>query len=104
MSYRGDFFKHGAVRCTLLLRATPTLDYLLMSVVQAKAKYNEWKKDIDAKITPEEAEKKYIQRVEDFKEKYGFDPKRTTLADGKPIDKKKLERFDELAKQLGRYQ
>jgi len=40
---------------------------------EAKYKYNAWKKVVDEGVTPEEAQKQYVQLVEKLKEKYGFE-------------------------------
>jgi hypothetical protein len=42
--------------------------------------------------------------VEELKQKHGYDATRTKKADNKPIDDAKLEKFDELSKQLGKNQ
>ena len=55
-------------------------------------------------MNPKEGEQKYIAKVEELKKKHGYDPKRTTKADNKPIDEAKLKKFDDLSKQLGKNQ
>ncbi len=39
---------------------------------QGKYKYNAWKKLVDAKTTPEDAQTKYVALVEKLKGTYGF--------------------------------
>ena len=69
---------------------------------QGKAKYNAWKNEVDDGVDAAAAQKKYIETVEKCKTEYGFDATRKTQADGKAIDSKKLSRFDELVKELGK--
>lgn len=38
-----------------------------------KAKYNAWKKVVDEGVTPEDAQKRYVELVESLKTKYGFE-------------------------------
>lgn len=42
-------------------------------ILQGKAKYNAWKKVHEEETSPEEAEKLYIELVEQLKEKYGVE-------------------------------
>ena len=44
-----------------------------MTLLQGKAKKNAWQAVADQKITPEEAQKKYVELVEQLKAKLGFD-------------------------------
>lgn len=44
----------------------------MSSLVQGKAKYNAWKAEVEAGTTPEEAQKKYVDFVEELKSKLGF--------------------------------
>lgn len=39
---------------------------------QGKAKYNAWKKEVDAGTTPEAAQKKYVELVEKLKNELGY--------------------------------
>jgi len=39
--------------------------------IQGKAKYNKWQELIDKNISQEDAEKQYIAKIEELKEKYG---------------------------------
>ncbi|KAH6634531.1 putative fatty acid binding protein [Chaetomium sp. MPI-SDFR-AT-0129] len=38
-----------------------------------KAKYNAWKAEVDEGTTPEQAQEKYVAKIEELKEKYGYD-------------------------------
>lgn len=40
---------------------------------QGKAKYNAWKAATDDGLTPEEAQEKYVAKVEEMKATYGYD-------------------------------
>jgi len=42
-------------------------------VVQEKAKRGAWQKLVDAKVTPEDAQERYVKLVNDLKVKYGFE-------------------------------
>ena len=39
--------------------------------IQGKAKYNKWQELVDKQISQEDAEKQYIAKIEELKEKYG---------------------------------
>ena len=39
---------------------------------QEKAKWNAWKKEVDAGTTPEAAQKKYVEKVEELKNTLGY--------------------------------
>ena len=41
--------------------------------MQGKAKRKAWQKVVDEKVSPEKAQKKYVQVVERLKEKYGYE-------------------------------
>jgi len=41
------------------------------NVPQGKAKYSAWQKVVDAKTTPDQADKKYVEAVNKLKTKYG---------------------------------
>ncbi|KAI1775024.1 putative fatty acid binding protein [Hypoxylon cercidicola] len=41
--------------------------------LKGKYKYNAWKDLVDEGITPETAQERYVKKVEELKEKYGFD-------------------------------
>ncbi|KAK4142416.1 acyl-CoA-binding protein [Dichotomopilus funicola] len=41
--------------------------------LKGKAKYNAWKAEVDEGTTPEQAQEKYVAKVEELKEKYGYD-------------------------------
>ena len=69
---------------------------------KAKYKYQAWEKEVNAGVTPEQAQKKYIELVESCKKKYGFDAKATKSANGEAINDADLKRFDTLAKQTGK--
>lgn len=40
---------------------------------QGKAKYNAWKKEVDAGTTPDAAQEKYVALVESLKASLGYD-------------------------------
>ncbi|KAI1908811.1 acyl-CoA-binding protein (ACBP)/diazepam binding inhibitor (DBI)/endozepine (EP) [Ophidiomyces ophidiicola] len=40
---------------------------------KGKYKYNEWKKLVDAGVTPEDAQQRYVDLIERLKAKYGYD-------------------------------
>ncbi len=40
---------------------------------QGKAKYAAWKKEVDAGTQPEDAQKKYVELVEQLKSKLGYE-------------------------------
>ena len=44
-----------------------------IGVLQGKYKYNAWKKIVDEKVTPEQAQTKYVDLVEKLKKAYGFE-------------------------------
>lgn len=44
-----------------------------MSSIQGKAKKNAWKKVHDEGVSPEDAQKRYVELVEKLKEKHGFE-------------------------------
>jgi len=52
------------------------------------------------KLSPAQAEKKYVSLVNKFKDanNKGYDANRTVKADGTPISKEKLAKFAELSK------
>lgn len=58
-------------------RAKPTRTYQ-----QGKAKYNAWKKLADEGITAEQAQQRYVDKVEALKTKYGFDANKAPEAVG----------------------
>ncbi|OTA94279.1 hypothetical protein M434DRAFT_394834 [Hypoxylon sp. CO27-5] len=41
--------------------------------LKAKYKYQAWQKLVDEGVTPEDAQKRYVKKVEELKEKYGYD-------------------------------
>ncbi|KXX76335.1 Acyl-CoA-binding protein [Madurella mycetomatis] len=41
--------------------------------LKGKAKYNAWKKVVEDGITPEQAQEKYVAKIEEMKTKYGYD-------------------------------
>lgn len=41
--------------------------------LQGKYKYAEWKKIVDEGVTPEEAQRRYVELIEKLKAKYGYD-------------------------------
>lgn len=41
--------------------------------LKAKYKYQAWQKLVDDGVTPEEAQERYVKKVEELKGKYGFD-------------------------------
>ncbi|KAH9891453.1 putative fatty acid binding protein [Xylariomycetidae sp. FL2044] len=42
--------------------------------MKGKFKLQAWQKIVDEGITPEEAQDRYVKKIETMKEKYGFDP------------------------------
>ncbi|RYO86828.1 hypothetical protein DL764_008941 [Monosporascus ibericus] len=50
--------------------------------LKGKAKYNAWKKEVDQGVTPEQAQEKYIAKVEEMKTKYGYDENKVPEAVG----------------------
>ncbi|CAF9932117.1 MAG: hypothetical protein GOMPHAMPRED_006494 [Gomphillus americanus] len=68
---------------------------------KGKYKYNAWKKEVDAKLTPADAEKKYIELAGKLREKHGFDASVEKSANGEQIKDADLKRFDELVKETG---
>ncbi|KAF2774477.1 acyl-CoA-binding protein [Teratosphaeria nubilosa] len=44
-----------------------------MFELKEKAKRAAWQKLVDAKVTPEDAQERYIKLVEDLKQKHGFE-------------------------------
>lgn len=44
---------------------------------QGKAKHNAWSKLNDDALTPEQAQEKYVAKVEELKEKFGYDADKT---------------------------
>jgi len=55
---------------------------LNVTVWQAKPKKAAWQKVVDQGITPVEAQKKYVELVEQLKSTYGFDPDKAKQAAG----------------------
>jgi len=49
---------------------------------QGKAKHKAWQKEVDAGVSAEDAEKRYIDLVEKLKGQYGFDPSKVPEAVG----------------------
>lgn len=45
----------------------------MLSHEQEKYKFNAWKKLVDDKVTPEDAQKQYVELVEKLKGIYGFE-------------------------------
>lgn len=41
--------------------------------LQGKAKYSAWEKAVQDGITPEQAQEKYVAKIEEMKAKYGYD-------------------------------
>ncbi|KAI0098128.1 putative fatty acid binding protein [Hypoxylon sp. NC0597] len=41
--------------------------------LKAKYKYQAWQKLVDEGVTAEDAQKRYVKKVEELKEKYGYD-------------------------------
>ncbi|KAL2176845.1 putative fatty acid binding protein [Thermothelomyces heterothallicus CBS 202.75] len=50
--------------------------------MQGKAKHKAWQKAVDDGITPEQAQEKYVAKVEELKEKYGYDENKEPEAVG----------------------
>jgi len=49
---------------------------------KAKAKYNAWKSVVEDVITPEQAQEKYVAKIEEMKTKYGYDENKEPEAVG----------------------
>ncbi len=49
---------------------------------QGKAKKRAWQKIVDEGVTPEEAQKRYVELVEKLKSAYGYDSKKEPEAVG----------------------
>lgn len=49
----------------------------MFAQTQGKAKYNAWSKLNDDALTPEQAQEKYVAKVEELKEKFGYDADKT---------------------------
>jgi diazepam-binding inhibitor (GABA receptor modulating acyl-CoA-binding protein) len=49
---------------------------------QGKAKYNAWKAAVEDGITPEQAQEKYVAKIEEMKGKYGYDESKEPEAVG----------------------
>ena len=45
----------------------------MICILQGKAKRGAWEKVAKEDLSPEEAQKKYVELVESLKEKYGFE-------------------------------
>ncbi|KAK4462278.1 acyl-CoA-binding protein [Cladorrhinum samala] len=57
--------------------------HLFFPRLQAKAKYNAWKKvALEDGLTAEEAQDKYVKKIEEMKEKYGYDANKEPEAVG----------------------
>ncbi|RYP82038.1 hypothetical protein DL770_005721 [Monosporascus sp. CRB-9-2] len=50
--------------------------------LKGKAKYNAWRKVVDEGVKPEQAQEKYIAKVEEMKTKYGYDENKEPEAVG----------------------
>jgi pectin methylesterase-like acyl-CoA thioesterase len=50
------------------------VENLVLIFCQGKAKHKAWQKEVDAKVSAADAEKRYIALVEKLKGSYGFDP------------------------------
>jgi hypothetical protein len=49
---------------------------------QGKAKYNAWKKVVEEGISAEQAQEKYVAKIEEMKTKYGYDANKEPEAVG----------------------
>ena len=49
---------------------------------QGKAKYNAWQKVADEALTPEQAQEKYVAKIEEMKGTYGYDENKQPEAVG----------------------
>jgi diazepam-binding inhibitor (GABA receptor modulating acyl-CoA-binding protein) len=54
-------------------RGRATGKWSLLTLPQGKYKYNAWKKIVEEDVTPEDAQKRYVELIEKLKEKYGYD-------------------------------
>jgi len=50
--------------------------------LKGKAKHKAWQKEVDAKVSAPNAEKRYIDLVNKLKQEYGFDPSKSPEAVG----------------------
>ncbi|KAK4125553.1 putative fatty acid binding protein [Parathielavia appendiculata] len=50
--------------------------------LKGKAKYNAWKAAVDEGTTPEQAQEKYVTKIEEMKSKYGYDENKEPEAVG----------------------
>ncbi|KAK4237098.1 putative fatty acid binding protein [Achaetomium macrosporum] len=50
--------------------------------LKGKAKYNAWKAAVEDGITPEQAQEKYVAKIEEMKAKYGYDENKQPEAVG----------------------
>ncbi|KAH7206344.1 hypothetical protein IWW34DRAFT_846867 [Fusarium oxysporum f. sp. albedinis] len=74
-----------AVEDSKKLTSKPNTDDLLRlyGLYKGKAKYNAWKKAAEEeKLTPEAAQAKYVELVEELKEKCGYDANKVPEAVG----------------------
>ncbi|KAK4157315.1 putative fatty acid binding protein [Chaetomidium leptoderma] len=50
--------------------------------LKGKAKYNAWQKAVDDDLTPEQAQEKYVAKIEEMKAAYGYDENKQPEAVG----------------------
>ncbi|KAL2135751.1 hypothetical protein VTI74DRAFT_7121 [Chaetomium olivicolor] len=50
--------------------------------LKGKAKYNAWQKAVDDGLTPEQAQEKYVAKIEEMKATYGYDENKQPEAVG----------------------
>ncbi|KAM7191064.1 Acyl-CoA-binding protein [Naviculisporaceae sp. PSN 640] len=50
--------------------------------LKGKAKYNAWQKAVDDGLTAEQAQEKYVAKIEELKTKYGYDESKEREAVG----------------------
>jgi len=65
------------------LRASLRTNTDVVPPKQGKAKHSAWKKFVDEGITAEQAQEKYVAKVEEMKTKYGYDENKEPEAVGK---------------------
>jgi acyl-CoA-binding protein len=57
-------------------------EYALIDGTQGKAKYKSWKKLSEEGITVDEAKERYVKKIEEMKETYGYDANKQPEAVG----------------------
>ncbi|KAK3390194.1 putative fatty acid binding protein [Podospora didyma] len=80
---QSDAFKKAAVDSKKLTSKPSNEDLLeIYALYKGKAKYNAWAKLADESLTPEQAQEKYVTKIEEMKEAYGYDENKEPEAVG----------------------